>query len=219
MWATTSRSGDRRRTHSSSQRISAPTHRPGCRWSWPSWPRRSAARARAGRSRATRPGRSFFERVGSTDRVSPAHVLAWTHGIGASGREPAFGDGPRGPARPAAAARAASPGSTSPGGGPGVPVAAPMTVPMAESVGRPLVRIGPELGRDLELHQHLGQGLHRGPQEVMAGSCHLSDTSSADRYLAYSGSSEVRRSRSTLRSVVFAMGGIARRGPRGCHQD
>ena len=28
----------------------------------------------------------------------------------------------------------------------------------------------------------------------MAGSCHLSDTSSADRYLAYSGSSEVRRS-------------------------
>src|SRR5712691_5276181 len=31
----------------------------------------------------------FFERVGSPDRVTPAHVLAWAHGIGASGREPA----------------------------------------------------------------------------------------------------------------------------------
>jgi len=30
----------------------------------------------------------FFERVGSPDRVTPAHVLAWSHGIGASGREP-----------------------------------------------------------------------------------------------------------------------------------
>jgi site-specific recombinase XerD len=27
-------------------------------------------------------------RVGSPDRVTPAHVLAWAHGIGASGREP-----------------------------------------------------------------------------------------------------------------------------------
>ena len=31
----------------------------------------------------------FLKRVGSPDRVTPAHVLAWTHGIGASGREPA----------------------------------------------------------------------------------------------------------------------------------
>jgi site-specific recombinase XerD len=31
----------------------------------------------------------FFERVGSPDRVTPAHVLAWAQGIGASGREPA----------------------------------------------------------------------------------------------------------------------------------
>ncbi|MFI5042152.1 MAG: tyrosine-type recombinase/integrase, partial [Acidimicrobiales bacterium] len=31
----------------------------------------------------------FLERVGSPDRVTPAHVLAWAHGIGASGREPA----------------------------------------------------------------------------------------------------------------------------------
>src|SRR6266705_3986837 len=30
----------------------------------------------------------FFGRVGSPDRVTPAHVLAWAHGIGASGREP-----------------------------------------------------------------------------------------------------------------------------------
>jgi len=30
----------------------------------------------------------FFDRVGSPDRVTPAHVLAWVHGIGASGREP-----------------------------------------------------------------------------------------------------------------------------------
>lgn len=30
----------------------------------------------------------FFDRVGSPDRVTPAHVLAWAHGIGASGREP-----------------------------------------------------------------------------------------------------------------------------------
>jgi integrase/recombinase XerC len=30
----------------------------------------------------------FFERVGSPDRVTPAHILAWAHGIGASGREP-----------------------------------------------------------------------------------------------------------------------------------
>ena len=30
----------------------------------------------------------FFERVGSPDRVTPAHVLAWAHGIGASGRDP-----------------------------------------------------------------------------------------------------------------------------------
>jgi integrase/recombinase XerC len=30
----------------------------------------------------------FLERVGSPDRVTPAHVLAWAHGIGLSGREP-----------------------------------------------------------------------------------------------------------------------------------
>jgi integrase/recombinase XerC len=30
----------------------------------------------------------FLMRVGSPDRVTPAHVLAWAHGIGASGREP-----------------------------------------------------------------------------------------------------------------------------------
>jgi len=30
----------------------------------------------------------FFERVGSPDHVTPAHVLAWSHGIGASGRTP-----------------------------------------------------------------------------------------------------------------------------------
>ena len=31
----------------------------------------------------------FFEQVGSPDQVTPAHVLAWAHGIGVSGREPA----------------------------------------------------------------------------------------------------------------------------------
>jgi integrase/recombinase XerC len=30
----------------------------------------------------------FLGRVGSPDRVTPAHVLAWSYGIGASGREP-----------------------------------------------------------------------------------------------------------------------------------
>jgi integrase/recombinase XerC len=30
----------------------------------------------------------FLTRVGSPDRVTPGHVLAWAHGIGASGREP-----------------------------------------------------------------------------------------------------------------------------------
>lgn len=30
----------------------------------------------------------FLLKVGSPDRVTPAHVLAWAHGIGASGREP-----------------------------------------------------------------------------------------------------------------------------------
>jgi site-specific recombinase XerD len=30
----------------------------------------------------------FLLRVGSPDRVTPAHVLAWAHGIGLSGREP-----------------------------------------------------------------------------------------------------------------------------------
>jgi len=30
----------------------------------------------------------FLNRVGSPDRVTPAHVLGWAHGIGASGREP-----------------------------------------------------------------------------------------------------------------------------------
>ena len=30
----------------------------------------------------------FLSRIGSPDRVTPAHVLAWAHGIGASGREP-----------------------------------------------------------------------------------------------------------------------------------
>src|SRR6266545_1541901 len=30
----------------------------------------------------------FLTRVESPDQVTPAHVLAWAHGIGASGREP-----------------------------------------------------------------------------------------------------------------------------------
>jgi site-specific recombinase XerD len=30
----------------------------------------------------------FFGRVGSPETVTPAHVLAWAHGVGASGREP-----------------------------------------------------------------------------------------------------------------------------------
>src|SRR6266567_9167041 len=30
----------------------------------------------------------FLSRIGSPDLVTPAHVLAWAHGIGASGREP-----------------------------------------------------------------------------------------------------------------------------------
>src|SRR3990170_3464086 len=30
----------------------------------------------------------FFGRVGSPETVQPAHVLAWAHGIGASGRQP-----------------------------------------------------------------------------------------------------------------------------------
>src|SRR5438093_13781457 len=30
----------------------------------------------------------FLTRIGSPDLVTPAHVLAWAHGIGASGREP-----------------------------------------------------------------------------------------------------------------------------------
>jgi len=30
----------------------------------------------------------FLSRIGAPDRVTPAHVLAWAHGIGASGREP-----------------------------------------------------------------------------------------------------------------------------------
>jgi site-specific recombinase XerD len=30
----------------------------------------------------------FLSRVGSPEQVTPAHVLAWAHGIGASGREP-----------------------------------------------------------------------------------------------------------------------------------
>jgi hypothetical protein len=30
----------------------------------------------------------FLSSVGSPDRVTPAHVLAWAHGIGVSGREP-----------------------------------------------------------------------------------------------------------------------------------
>jgi len=30
----------------------------------------------------------FVTRIGSPDRVTPAHVLAWAHGVGASGREP-----------------------------------------------------------------------------------------------------------------------------------
>jgi hypothetical protein len=31
---------------------------------------------------------AFLTSVGSPDQVTPAHVLAWSHGIGASGREP-----------------------------------------------------------------------------------------------------------------------------------
>ena len=30
----------------------------------------------------------FLGRIGSPDQVTPAHILAWAHGIGASGREP-----------------------------------------------------------------------------------------------------------------------------------
>src|SRR5205809_55150 len=30
----------------------------------------------------------FLNSVGSPDRVTPAHVLAWAHGVGLSGREP-----------------------------------------------------------------------------------------------------------------------------------
>src|SRR5260370_35794160 len=30
----------------------------------------------------------FFERTGSPERITPAHVLAWAHGIGLSGRIP-----------------------------------------------------------------------------------------------------------------------------------
>jgi site-specific recombinase XerC len=30
----------------------------------------------------------FLSRIGSPDRVTPGHVLAWAHGVGASGREP-----------------------------------------------------------------------------------------------------------------------------------
>src|SRR3990172_10535891 len=30
----------------------------------------------------------FLDRIGSPDKVTPAHVLAWAHGIGASGRHP-----------------------------------------------------------------------------------------------------------------------------------
>lgn len=30
----------------------------------------------------------FLSRIGSPDLVTPAHVLAWAHGVGASGREP-----------------------------------------------------------------------------------------------------------------------------------
>ncbi len=48
--------------------------------------RRSGSRRTVeGYARMLRP---FFERVGSPDRVTPAHVLAWAYGIGASGREP-----------------------------------------------------------------------------------------------------------------------------------
>lgn len=30
----------------------------------------------------------FFERAGSPERITPAHVLGWANGVGASGREP-----------------------------------------------------------------------------------------------------------------------------------
>jgi len=30
----------------------------------------------------------FLSQVGSPDKVTPAHVLGWAHGIGLSGREP-----------------------------------------------------------------------------------------------------------------------------------
>jgi hypothetical protein len=33
----------------------------------------------------------FFGRVGSPNHVTPAHVLAWAHGIGVSGREAGIG--------------------------------------------------------------------------------------------------------------------------------
>ena len=52
-----------------------------------------AAKERRSGSRRTVEGYArmlwpFFERVGSPDRVTLAHVLAWADGIGASGREP-----------------------------------------------------------------------------------------------------------------------------------
>ena len=46
------------------------------------------------------------------------------------------------------------------------PQVCPSCAPIHESVRGPLVGIRPELGRDLELHEHLGKGLDRGPEEV-----------------------------------------------------
>ena len=37
----------------------------------------------------------FFERVGSPDRVTPAHVLSWAYGIGALRPKAGVGDGRR----------------------------------------------------------------------------------------------------------------------------
>jgi site-specific recombinase XerD len=54
-----------------------------------SWPRKSAAQAPAGTvERYARMLWPLLLKVGSPAQVTSAHVLAWAHGVGASGREP-----------------------------------------------------------------------------------------------------------------------------------
>jgi integrase/recombinase XerC len=90
MWATTPRSGE---TPVNPQLLPAQL-----RDDAPAWTQTVVAflaeKERRSGSRRTVEGYArmlwpFFERVASPDRVTPAHVLAWAHGIGASGREPA----------------------------------------------------------------------------------------------------------------------------------